>query len=194
MRTRLAELRPAFLAALLVAALPVHARAGVPRPELTGALGRTLAVTGAPDEGGLSFALATLWPVQEHVRFGVGAFADDIGSNLGRLSDPNDGTDLGVVALDHRMVVGAAWRLDAELPPVRAWVPYASGTWGISRVADDHRGIASGSIGTTGFSLGGGIRHPLAGRLSLGASVRYHRLFNDRTGRFVTAGVDWGWR
>jgi hypothetical protein len=194
MRGPVPILRPAFFAALLLAALSARARADLTRPELSGAVGRTLAVTGAPAEGGLSFAFAALWPVQERLHFGVGLFADDMGSRLGRLSDPNDGTDLGVVALDHRSTVGAAWRLDAVLPSLRAWVPYASGSWGIYHVADDHRGSDAGSIGSTGFSLGGGLRHPFAGRLSLGASVRYHRLFNDRTGRFVTAGVDWGWR
>jgi hypothetical protein len=164
------------------------------RPDLTGTLGRTLAVTGSPDEGGFSFALGLLWPVEKRLRFGAGFFADDMGSSFGQLTDPNDGVDLGRVPTTHRETLGLTWRLDAVFAARRGWTPTASGTWGVYRVADDRRGLDAGSIGSTGFSLGGGLRHPLAGRLSLGASVRYHRLFNDRAGRFVSAGVDWGWR
>lgn len=185
--------RGSCLAALGLALAVSPAHAGWP-PEMTGSVGHTLAITGQPDEGGFSIAVGALWPVQGPVRFGVSGFADDMGARLGRLSDPNDGADLGTVSLDHRMTLGGAWRLDADFPARHGWAPFASGTWGVYRVADDSRGKSLGSVGTTGFSLGAGVRRPLAGRFSFGASVRYHRLFNDRAGRFVAAGVDWAWR
>lgn len=181
-------------AVLLVAALAAAPAAAFQPPAMSGTIGRTLAVTGEPDDGGWSLALGATWPIEERLRFGLGVFADDMGAGFGRLSDPNDGTDLGIVPERHRATLGAAWRLDAEFAPRRGWAPFASGTWGAYRIADDFRGQGAGAVGATGFSLGAGVRRPLAGRVAFGASVRYHRLFDDRVGRWVTAGVDWAWR
>jgi hypothetical protein len=178
------------LAALLSAALAPTASAG-PAPRLVATAGGTLGVLGDFDEGGTSLAVGALWPVEGPLAMGIHLGASDLGTRLGRLRDPNDGTDLGVVALGHRQAYGAAWRLDSELPGRWGWTPYASGTWGYSRVADDVRGEAGPAVSSTTFSLGLGALRPLGRGHSVGASVRYHRLFNDRAGRFVSAGIDW---
>ncbi|MBI5711406.1 MAG: hypothetical protein HZC42_14065 [Candidatus Eisenbacteria bacterium] len=180
------------LALVLALAVAAPACAGA-RPELAGAAGATLGVLGPPDGGGASLSAAALWPVGYGLRFGLSLFAEDMGSETVELTDIHDGSDLGSVAGLHRMALGAAWRLDGEFAPALGWIPFGSATWGIWRVSDDVQGRELGAIGSTGFSLGGGLRHAV-GRFQLGASVRYHRLFNERVGRFVAAGVDWSWR
>jgi hypothetical protein len=49
-------------------------------------------------------------------------------------------------------------------------------------------------VSSTGFSLAAGVQRRVAGGNSFGAVVRYHRLFNDVTGRYVSGAVEWGWR
>ena len=80
-----------LLAALLVAAAgDAAAGPAIPRPTLELAGGTTFAVTGEPNDGGASFSVAAVWPVMDRVRFGVQLFADDVGSEITDLLDPND--------------------------------------------------------------------------------------------------------
>jgi hypothetical protein len=188
---RLISTRAAALAVVL--AVFAGTSFALPAPELIGDVGSTLAVLGSPDEGGFSVALAALWPMRAGLRFGVTGFADDLGANIGRLRDPNDGTDLGAVETAHRWVYGGGWRVDAGLPDRWGWVPYASGTWGAYRLEDDHRGEVSRALSSIGFSLGGGVVRPVSGRAALGVGVRYHRLFNDVAGRYVSVAAQWRW-
>jgi opacity protein-like surface antigen len=186
---------PALLAALAVLVAPVAGRAA-PRPELYVSAGTTLAVIGPPnDGGGLAAAAAALWPVEDHFAFGLTAFADDLGATFGQLHDPNDPTVvLGTAELSHRSSLGAAWRLDARLEPASGPTLIASGTWGYARVVDDHRGDRVAGVGSTGFGLGAGARYSIFKSNTVGLMIRYQRLFNDRAGRYVSAGVEWGWR
>src|SRR5512140_578549 len=80
---------------------------GLPRPGLSLSAGRTFAVSGDPGDGGLSLAIAPRWAVSERARFGVVVFADDMGTNLVELTDPNDGTPLGTASDVHRWAWGA---------------------------------------------------------------------------------------
>jgi hypothetical protein len=179
--------RALALAGLL--AVPGVARS---MPSVVADVGGTFGILGNVGDGGFSFSLSTLWPIGERYAFGIVGFADDLGSEIGPLLDPNDGTELGTVELAHRSVLGGAWRADAGLPGRWGWDPYASGTFGVYRVADDHRGERTNAVGSVGFSLAGGVTRPL-GRGSLGAVVRYHRLFNDVVGRYWSAAAEWRW-
>jgi hypothetical protein len=38
------------------------------------------------------------------------------------------------------------------------------------------------------------VSRALRGGVTLAGVARYHRLFNDRAGRYVSAGVEWAWR
>jgi len=69
-----------------------------------------------------------------------------------------------------------------------------SGSWGYYRVTDDMRGHVERRIASTAFSLGAGIRRSVGERHAVGTSIRYHRLFNDRIGRYVGWAVDWSYR
>jgi hypothetical protein len=122
---------------------------------------------------------------------GLDLAAADLGTHMGELYDPNSGESLGPVALGHRAAYEIAWRVDAALPDAWGFAPYASGTWGYARVADDVRGEGGPALSSTGFTLGLGVLRPVGRTQSLGASLRYHRLFNDSAGRFVSAGIDW---
>jgi len=188
----------AVLLAALLAAVPPAGAAAAPVFEV--AVGGTAAILGDYDQGGVALGGAVLWPLEAApVRFGVMAHADDLGARIVPIADANDGTPLGRIEAGHRATWGAAWRLDALLPAVPdrvpligGWRPEAGGTWGYYRVADDVRGSPTRSLGTTGFGLGAGIGRPL-GRVAFAFVVRYHRLFNDVTGRYVTGAVAWRW-
>jgi len=183
----------ALAAVATLAALAAPAEAGW-TPGLEAAAGGTLAISGVPDDGGWSLALSPMWPLEDRFSFGATFFADDMGAEFGRLRDPNDGTDLGAVELGHTFVLGAAWRLDREWGSLLTWMPYVSSTWGYYHVTDDRRGRVQGRVGSTGFSLGAGVRRAVTDRHAVGASIRYHRLLNDRIGRYVGWAVDWSFR
>lgn len=191
--------RGAVALALLAAGVAAPGTsAGGPWPGLSATAGRTFAVSGTPNEGGVALALAALWPVGgpggAPVRLGVALFADDMGDEIGQLRDPHDGTPLGAAALFHRQALGWAWRLDAAPRPWGRWQPYASGSWGYYRITDDVRGARTAEAGTTGFSVGGGLHFAAGKNLRVGAAARYHRLFEDRIGRYMDAGLDLAWR
>jgi hypothetical protein len=188
------DLSLALACALAVAAAVAASPALASLPSLRLATGGTLAALGGVNEGGASIGLSALWPLEERLEAGAMLLADDLGSLETRLADPNDGQDLGAAERAHRAVWGAAWRLDARPLPGAAWEPWASGTWGFHYVRDDVRGGTTGRVNSTGFSLALGVRRALRGGVSAAGVVRYHRLFNDRAGRYVTAGVEWGWR
>lgn len=195
--------RPAIpgllFAAVLCSAATAHAFVGIPRPALVLSAGGTFAVTGAPDGGGLSFSLSPLWPVHERARFGLVAFADDVGSQIVELYDPNDGTPLGTSAEMHRWTWGAAWRAEADLLDRGPWTAGASGTWGYWRIEDDRRGVELAAGSAVGFTLGADLRRSIGRARELGLAVRYHRLSEDpstswrRVDRYASAALELRW-
>jgi hypothetical protein len=182
----------AFVVALLAPAVAGGARW---RPVLVGSAGGTFAVLGEPSEGGASASVAAMWPVTERLSFGVIVHGDDAGSTVDSLRDESGaGLAFGRIQQVHRAAWGVSWRLDATARPRFGLTPVASATWGAYRVADDAAGEALGHVGSTGWSLAGGLRRDLGRHLALGAYARYHRLFNDVEGRFMSAGLEGIWR
>jgi len=190
-----------FLAAGLGAALlaPVQAAAGPPRPDIVIGAGGTFATSGTPQGGGASFSLSPLWAVNDRMRFGVMVFADDIGTTIARLSDPNDGSDLGAVALDHRWTFGGAWRADADLVHRGRWTGAVTGSWGYWRIEDDVRGVTTAAASAVGVTLGANARHAMSSGQAIGFEVRYHKIFSDRgtayrrVEHYASAAIDWRW-
>ena len=76
--------------------------------------------------------------------------------------------------------------------PVRGL--FANGTAGPYLVRETQFGNQLYSHGALGWSLGGGWRTRLGDRATAGGFVQYHRVFNDRLGRFMSAGLEWSWR
>ena len=203
-------MRWSWVAVALVVMAPDAARAGARSPELSGTLGGTFAVRSGPvvlrdqpeapllkrpDGGGSSASLAVLWPVDERLSFGVMLHLDDAGTVVDSVRDAGGrGLDYGKFEQFHRSAWGASWRLDASGRPWHRVIPRFSATWGYYRIVDDQRGTKQGTVGSTGFSLAPSLRMALGSRFALGVVARYHRLFNDREGRFMSAGLEGSWR
>jgi hypothetical protein len=177
-------------AALLAAASAARA---LPGPDVGLAAGHTFAVLGIPNAGGFSGRLSAVWPLEKRFAFGAELSADDLGAEVGQLVDEN-GNERGATQLSQRSTYGAAWRMEAYLPRVRHATPYALGEWGLYRISDSHIGEPIDHLGSTGYTLGGGLRWPVGVGHAVGFHVRYVRLINDVAGRFMSAGVDWTWR
>jgi len=180
------------LAVLLAGAAPERAAAWP--LDVVGALGGTLGVEGVSGTGGAALDLGLLWRFEGPLSFGPTVFAGDLGTDVGRLRDPNDGTDLGAVALGHRDTWGAAWRLDAAAPAFAGGRlhPFVSATYGVYRLQADRFGTATGAVTAAGASLGTGVRYAVGGA-RFGVSVRYHRLFEDRLNDYAAVAMDWQW-
>ena len=175
----------------LASAAPAQARL---RPMLDARLGATTAIGGGVAEGGLAAGLAALWPVTSGIRSGLEFGADDFGASIGRLRDPHDGSDLGAVAAVHREALSVLWRLDGEPPAWRGYAPWLSAGWGTYRFRDDHIGRVTGRLTAAGIFAGGGVRHAIGASLDLGVTARWHRLFDQTTGRWLSVGADLAWR
>ena len=179
----------------LVLLVPGAVRAAGRAPQVYGTYGGTFQVLGEPGDGGSSVSLAVLWPVTERIAFGAMAHVDDAGTTVGYLGGPQGPlASYGQVQQAHRQSTGASWRLDATSRPRFGMTGVASATWGYYRVTDDLRGAKLSQVGSTGFSLGLGVREGIGRHFTLGLLGRYHRLFNDREGRFMSAGLELGWR
>ena len=182
-------------AGLLLLLLPLAvAPPAAASPALVGAVGGTAAITGGFDQGGASIAVAVLWPVEGlPLRFGVMGHGDDLGTRLAAIRDRHDGSPRGTVATGHRAVWGASWRLDAGLPVRAGLEPGVSASWGYYWVADDAQGGDVAAASSAGFSLAVDLARQLGPSHAAGIVVRYHRLFNDLAGRYITGAVEWRW-
>lgn len=196
MKTRMMMEMVIAVALLAAASRPAGAWS---RPELKLGLGQTLGADSKPAQGGLSVALAPMWRVSDHTRFGVTVFADDIGSELGPLYDPNNSVSLGTTALAHRWTWGGAWRGDVDVARAGRWTAAASGTWGWWRTEDDLRGANIASASAVGIGLGGEARRQVAPTHALGLVVRWQRLFAQRNSsyrrvqHYASAALEWSW-
>ena len=176
--------------AVALAAPPASAAASI-----SGTVGGTMAILGNVKEGGLALSGSVLWPLDYRwgLEAGVCGFADDFGSVLQDLRDPATNLPSGQAEDVHRAAYSGSFRLDARPWRARVWEPFASGTWGLYRLRDDRLGDTRREWSSTGWSLGAGVRRALRGRATIGAEVRYHRLFNDDAGRYASAALEWGW-
>ncbi|MEK7329617.1 MAG: hypothetical protein AAB113_02325 [Candidatus Eisenbacteria bacterium] len=187
------RVRTLLVAALIAAGASRAAAAGAgARAEVVAGVGGTTAVEGEPGDGGASLSLSLLWPLEDHFRFGLMGFADDLGQRRGRLVAPG-GFDLGPVAEVHRAAIGAAWRMEAHLPSVGAYDSFVAATWGAYRVTDDVRGATTQTLDAAGFGLGFGLARRVAGAHGAGITLRYQQLSRGAAQRYLSAAVEWRW-
>ncbi len=183
------------LAALALLAHAAPLAAGPRMPDLSAGMGATGAVSSDLDGGGFSAWGAATWDVEGPWSFGFGAFVDDMGS---RLVSANDGgvppQPLGTIEDRHRFAWGGGWQLSARLGGSGRWEPRASAFWNVARVQDDASGVVLAAETTTGLGIGFGLRRPVLQRSTVGVALRYQRLFGDTVGRYLSGGVEWGWR
>jgi hypothetical protein len=182
-----------LLAGLIAAATPARADWRPQGYELTA--GHTAWISSLDStEGGFAGSASALYDLSSNLRTGIMAFADDLGAALTTLYDANDpSVSLGPTESQHAAVFGVAWRADAAWLARDTWAPYVSGSWGYYRINVDELGVQTRASSALGFSLAGGVQ-PFGPRSGPGLFARYHRIFDDRTGRYLTVGLDWQWR
>jgi hypothetical protein len=174
--------------ALLMALATSPATAGL--PELTAGAGLTAAVDGDPAGGGPSLALSLMWPVEDHLRFGVMGFADDLGDRQGRLL-ASDGSDLGPISTLHRDAIGLAWRVEAHVSSTGNLDPFFVATWGGYRITDDRNGTTLRAVNAAGFGLGVGLARRVGGAQALGLLARYQQLSRGAAPRYLSVALEW---
>jgi hypothetical protein len=199
---------PARRAWLLVAACALAAfTAGAARalpsmlpPELVVGAGWTMGVNGEPGTGGAAGTLAAQWPFAPRWSFGGSIFAQDMGTEVSTLHDPNTGEPLGDVATTHRWSYGLEWRAETTLherDPLR-WE--ATGGFGFARQERDQRGVVddavSGITAMVGLTGLWQTKHAHA----FGVTILYRHQFvdtepsPDRATRCMSAQLEWRWR
>jgi len=188
-----------ILAVILAGAVFARPAAAFSFPVLDVALGQSLGVDGAPNDGGLSAEFSPLWRVGERSHFGLTTFADDIGTGTLDLVDHSSGTDLGTVTEHHRMTYGLAWRADHDVLQRRRWAVGVSGLAGWWRIQDDVRGASAGAASAVGYAIGLDIRNAMTSRHEFGIATRWQALTSDRHSSFrrvdhyATAALEWRW-
>lgn len=185
----------------LVASLVALLALAVGRPAAAWDLGLEAGATGLVsgvdyDDGGAAVAASLTWPVDvpkrwPAIRFGVQAFLNDIGETSRTPVDPTTGAPLGEIVSGHRDCFGAGWRLESTLATRAAWEAGVDAAWNYYRIEDDVTGDVYSGLSSIGFSLGASVGRTIGPMQSLSLVFRYHRLFNDATGRYATAAVEW---
>ncbi|HEY6195402.1 MAG TPA: hypothetical protein VI504_10195 [Candidatus Eisenbacteria bacterium] len=199
-RRILARLAGVAVSAAVCAAAISGAGAAWAAPELRIAAGSTLGVTGNPGTGGSTVSLGTLWPVNERFAFGVDLFADDLGTGLADLHDPNTGTALGTVASTHRWSFGGEWRGEARLREGRRVRLLWGAGFGYGRQEQDQRGevrdAASGVVASSSatflYKTGGG--HAFGTTLAFRREFVHRESDPDRSTSWATAAIEWRWK
>ena len=184
----------------VLAAGPARALPSMLPPELVVGAGWTMGVNGEPGTGGAAATVAAQWPFAARWSFGGAFFAQDQGTAVEPLYDPNTGEQLGSVATTHRWSYGLEWRAETmfrESGPMR-WG--ASGGFGWARQERDERGVVNDAVsgitamvGLTGLWQ---TKHANA----FGATLLYRHQFvdtepsPDRATRCISAQLEWRWR
>jgi hypothetical protein len=191
----------AGLAGLLVQAVlhaPSQANGG---PRISGSVAHTFAILGTVHDGATAFGLNALVPVDGDsgmLGLGVGMWADDMGQGVERLLDPDTFADIGAVGGSSRFVVGGGLAADFHPAPGLAHGarggPFLAGTAGVYYVESREQSSLDHADNALGWSLGAGWCFRIGALGSVGPSVHYHRVFDDRLGRFMAAGLEWAWR
>ena len=133
-----------------------------------------------------------MWPFEEPYRFGIIAFADDLGETLGRLYN-SQGEDLGPVAGVHRLSWGFGWRAEAHRALGERYDLFGLGTWAYYRMEEDVQGTTTRRVNATGLGVGVGASRALTGSQEVGLTVIYRQLWRGVTQRYLTVAAEWRW-
>ena len=196
------RLRAAVWACALAACAVGRARAlpSIMPPELVVGAGWTMGVDGEPGTGGAAGTIAAQWPFAARWSFGGSIFAQDMGTQVSELHDPNTGESLGSVATTHRWSYGLEWRAETTLREKGSLRWQGTGGFGYARQERDEHGQVNDAV--SGISAMVGItglwqtRHAHA----FGASLLYRHYFvdtqpsPDRATHCMSAQLEWRWR
>ena len=199
-RVRVNVLGVAACAVLLAGASARVGSAASTSPEILVAAGSTLGVTGKPGTGGATASLGMLWPVEGRFAFGVSLFADDLGTGLADLHDPNTGIALGTVASSHRWSYGGEWRAETRLRDSRRVRLLWGAGFGYGRQEIDQRGDNRGAVSAVVASTGATFLWKAAHGHAFGTTLAYRRELvhrandPDRATSWATAALEWRWQ
>jgi hypothetical protein len=195
-RSRAAAWSCAVVALTALAAGPARA---LP-PELVLGAGWTMAVNGEPGTGGAAATVGAQWPFASRWSFGGVFFAQDMGTEVAQLYDPNTGEALGSAATMHRWSYGLEWRAETTLKKTGALSWQWNGGFGMARQERDERGTVndavSGITASTGLTGLWQTKHAHA----FGMTLQYRHQFVDteassgRATRCMSAQFEWRWR
>ncbi|MEQ1831724.1 MAG: hypothetical protein ABL977_01630 [Candidatus Eisenbacteria bacterium] len=185
---------------LALLALSLAASARAESPVLVVSAGSSLSPDGKPGTGGAAGAVGLMFPLEGRWSFGAALFAEDLGTGLTELHDPNTGEALGTVAELHRWTYGGEWRAEARLHNARRARLSWGAAFGYGRQERDVRGSVDGAVSgvTAGTSLT--FLVPAPHGHAFGASVAARRLFvhadadPDRSTSWATAALEWRWQ
>ena len=187
-------------ACVALAAGPARALPSMLPPELVVGAGWTMAVNGQPGTGGAAGTVAAQWPFAARWSFGGSIFAQDMGTEVAPLYDPNSGEALGAVATTHRWSYGLEWRAETTLRESGPMRWEGTGGFGYARQERDERGTVndavSGITATVGITGLWQTKHAHA----FGATLLYRHLFvdtqpsPDRATHCMSAQLEWRWR
>ncbi len=176
----------------------------VPRAQAAAELGLTAGTTfnvnGEPGSGGVCSSIALLWPFEDKYAFGLVVHADDQGSGLTELFDPNTGQSLGTVGDLHRWTFGASWRGEARLSDSRRWRILWGADFGYARQEADVRGEVQDAVSDVMVATGPTLLWKMAGGQTLGLSGAWKHAFvsreanPDRTTEWASMALTWRWQ
>jgi len=181
-------------------AVPLAAPSAQAAAELGLTAGTTLGVNGEPGSGGASASAALLWPFENRFAFGVVMYADDQGSGLTELFDPNTGQSLGTVGDLHRWTYGIGWRGEARLTDSRKWQVLWGADFGYARQEADVRGEVVDATSDVVFATGPTLLWKMVGGQTLGLSGAWKHAFlsreenPDRTTTWASLALTWRWQ
>jgi hypothetical protein len=181
-------------------AAPAPAVSASGAPEILVSIGSTLGVNGVPGSGGASAVAGMVWPFERRFTFGGTLFADDLGTGLEELHDPNTGVSLGTVGSTHRWAYGGEWRGEMRLVESRSlrlvWVAgfgYAQQVLESFGTATD---AVSGVTASTGLTFLYKVSHGHAFGTTLGTRHQFVHLESDpnRSTTWTSVTFDWRWQ
>jgi hypothetical protein len=191
---------PAVPAAPVTAAAPAPGPSGTGAPEVLLSVGSTFGVNGVPGTGGATVTAGLVWPFEHRFAFGGTLFADDLGTSLEELKDPNTGTSLGTVGSEHRSSRGAEWRGEMSLHDSQSLRLRWIAGFGYAQQVLDEFGTAkdavSGVMASTGLTFLYRISHGHAFGTTLAYRHQFVHLEHDpnRSTTWATATFDWRWQ
>ena len=183
-----------LLAALLAAP---RARAAA---ELGITAGTTFNVNGEPGSGGVAASVALMWPFEDRYAFGVVMHADDQGSEMTELFDPNTGQSLGTVGDQHRWTYGVSWRGEARLTDSRKWRFLWGADFGFARQEVDVRGEVQDAVSDVMLATGPTLLWKMVGGQTLGITGAWKHAFvsrdtdPSRTTEWASLALTWRWQ
>jgi len=196
----LAGVRAASAATPVTAAPMGPAGSASGAPEVLVSVGSTFGVNGVPGSGGASVSAGMLWPFEQRFAFGGTLFADDLGTGLEELHDPNTGASLGTVGSGHRSSFGGEWRAEMRLHESRSMRLLWGAGFGYARQVldefDEAKDAVSGVMASTGVTFLYKASHGHA----FGTTLAYRHQFvhvesdPDRSTTWATITVDWRWQ